>query len=163
MSDQINRGSPSYILEHRIKSVVVVVAEGSEGSTCCNKGYGLIVTFFRDLTSMQWGQNGKHALTGNMQCIYKSSRVNGDSLVITSDVQSMISCVSISLDSMILWACAGSNIKLIKLGSVCLECVGYCTYKVFDSAFNNVTSESCVESDDGVGLPYIVQSLGVKK
>ncbi len=38
---------------------------------------------------------------------------------------------------------------------MCLECVGSCYYKEFDSAFDNVTSESCVESDDGVGFSYV--------
>ncbi len=60
---------------------------------------------------MRWFQDGNHAFAGNMHMHINSlwdkssisratSHVNGDSLVITSDIQSMISCVSISLDSM---------------------------------------------------------------
>ena len=113
MPYQINRGSPSNILEHRIKSVVVVV------STCCNRGYGLVVTFFCGLLLCAGAKmesmrlrvicKAYMSLWDKSSISRATSRVNRDSLAITSDVQSMISCVSISLDSIILWACAGSR------------------------------------------------------
>ena len=89
--DQINRGSPSNILEHRIKSVVVVVVEGSEGSTCCNRGYGLIVTFFGGFRLCDGARmesmrlrvicNAYMSLWDKSSISRATSHVNGDSLV----------------------------------------------------------------------------------